>query len=470
MARSENQGLQIALILFVLLTVALAIATFGFFQSADKAQRIALQATADATKDKQALSLAVADMRILKTLMGFPEGDAMNIVQEGVTADFKLYSDTFSDNRTNYRDALTELVRVLAEANQERQQERAELDAMQVAIKKLETDNEAALKSLRDQLATATTQLTVREATLAAADAEHNQKRTELQAEIQQKADLLAQVQKETEAQVKALNERIVSMKNDFEVIHGELDAATATSFEGSDGEIQWVSPRAGTVWINIGRGDSLPKQTTFSVWGRDENDVALTSPKAKIEVTQILDEHLAEARIVDDNVADPIMPGDKIFSPAWDPGRKQSFAVAGGVDFNGDGRSDMDTLRALIQLNGGEIVAELDAEGNIVGPGITIHTRYLIQGEAPEEAGAGLENYTKMIALADDQGVELIDVYKFLDFMGWKDPNQVLTFGQGGNAQETLDPNAATRRRSSGNTSELFRRRRPATNGNSSF
>jgi len=470
MARSENQGLQIALILFVLLTVALAIATFGFFQSADKQQKVAKQATEDSAKDKQSMTQAVGELRILKALMGFPEGDAMNVVQEGATADFKLYNDTFSDNRTNYRDALSELVRVLAEANLERQNERAELDAMKVAITQLETDNAAALKGLRDQLAAATTQLTVREATLTAADTEHTDKRTALQAEIQQKSDMLAQVEKETTAAVKELNERIVKLKNDFDAKTAALEVATATTFEGSDGEIQWVSPRAGTVWINVGRGDSLPKQTTFSVWGRDENNVALTSPKAKIEVTQILDEHLAEARIIDDNIADPVMPGDKIFSPAWDPGRKQSFAIAGTIDFNGDGRSDMETLRALVQLNGGEIVAEQDAEGNIVGPGITIHTRYLIQGDAPEDAGVSLENYTSLAAMADDKGVEVIDVYKFLDFMGWKDPNQVLTFGQGGNAQDSLDPNAATRRRSSGTTSELFRRRRPATNGNSSF
>jgi len=470
MARSENQGLQIALILFVLLTVALAIATFGFFQSADKQERMAKQATADSTKDKQALSQAVAEMRLLKVLLGFPEGDSLQVVQEGAADDFTLYSDTFSDNRTNYRDALREMLRVLAEANAERQQERTELDSMKQAIVKLEADNAAALQALRDQLAASNTQRTEREASLAATDTDHNDKRIALQAEIQQKADMLAQVEKETAATVKELNERIVAMKNDFDVIEEKLDTATATTFEGSDGEIQWVSPRAGTVWINVGRGDSLPKQTTFSVWGRDENDVALTSPKAKIEVTQILDEHLAEARIIDDNIADPIMPGDKIFTPAWDPGRKQSFAIAGSVDFNGDGRSDMETLRALVQLNGGEIVAEQDAEGNVVGPGLSIHTRYLILGEAPEDAGVGLENYTTLVNAADDKGVEVIDVQKFLDFMGWKDPNQVLTFGQGGNAQETLDPNGATRRRSSGNTSELFRRRRPATNGNSSF
>ena len=93
MARSENQGLQIALILFVLLTVALAIATFGFFQSADKAQKIAEQAAADSLKDKQALSTAVADMAVYKTLMGMNEGDTLQVVQETSAADFKLYND-----------------------------------------------------------------------------------------------------------------------------------------------------------------------------------------------------------------------------------------------------------------------------------------------------------------------------------------------------------------------------------------
>ena len=79
------------------------------------------------------------------------------------------------------------------------------------------------------------------------------------------------------------------------------------------------------------------------------------------IEVTHLLSPHLAEARIVEDDLSNPLMPGDQIFSPSWEPGRAEHFALAGFIDIDGDGNSDRQRVHDLIALNGGVIDEEVD-------------------------------------------------------------------------------------------------------------
>ena len=58
----------------------------------------------------------------------------------------------------------------------------------------------------------------------------------------------------------------------------------------------------------------------------------------------------MVEARILDDKVSDPIIPGDKIFTPLWSPGEQRHFALAGLMDIDGDGHSDLEPLMNIIQ------------------------------------------------------------------------------------------------------------------------
>ena len=45
----------------------------------------------------------------------------------------------------------------------------------------------------------------------------------------------------------------------------------------------------------------------------------------------------VAEARIVEDRISDPIMPGDKVYTPVWGPGEQRRFALTGFLDVDGD-------------------------------------------------------------------------------------------------------------------------------------
>ncbi len=61
-------------------------------------------------------------------------------------------------------------------------------------------------------------------------------------------------------------------------------------------------------------------------------------SKKGGIEISRILGDHLAEARIVDDNISDPLLPGDVVHTALWTPGVREKFAFTDGMDIDGDG------------------------------------------------------------------------------------------------------------------------------------
>ena len=67
-------------------------------------------------------------------------------------------------------------------------------------------------------------------------------------------------------------------------------------SFEVADGRISYVNQN-GTVWINLGTGDSLRRQVTFSVFDSDLHDASKSKKKGSIEVTRVLGDHMAEAQ-----------------------------------------------------------------------------------------------------------------------------------------------------------------------------
>jgi hypothetical protein len=466
MARSGNQGLQIALIIFVILTIVLSLTTFLFFKQAEEAE---VKSKRDAEASQKAGADLVASLnneRELRRMMGQSEdltGHPMEKVREQFNLDMAKWATATGGAGQNYSTCMTTLIGSLGEANAERVTQRDQLATLttQVADERASherTRSEAVAQATAaaEQLATQTTAWAQRDSDQAAAAEKLKDEKTAIQ-------EQLAAAQLDFEAHMKKKQQEITATEALNEDLTEKQRALQRVTFETSDGEIRWVNQQQGIVWINLGRADNLPKQLQFSVWGRDENDVARSEHKAKIEVTDILGDHLAEARIAEDNIADPILPGDKIYTPLWQPGRQERFAVAGFIDFNKDGNSDVRMLEELIKRNGAAIDALLGEDGKITGPGMTIETRYLVLGVAPEEKAAQ-EKYSEIRKQADLLGIETITLAKFLDHMGWKDPTQVVEFGLDSDASDfnAVGREGEQRTAPGSTTSGAFRRRNP--------
>ena len=240
----------------------------------------------------------------------------------------------------------------------------------------------------------------------------------------------------------------------------------TAQKFDVPEGQILWVNQRTGMAWIDLGRADTLQRQVTFGIYPSNLTDLASVGKKASIEVTQILGDHLAEGHIFDDKMVDPVLPGDKIFTPVWTPGEKRHFAISGHIELNQSGRDDLPTLMSLITMNGGVIDSYLDDKGKVHGE-ITVKTRYFVVGDEPSDKSqpALRDGFTKMRNEAERFGVQKIDLSDLLLRMGWKNQTPVVEYGRGMNPRDfAAKSNEEVRTKSTGSVSDVFQPRNVPT------
>ncbi len=199
------------------------------------------------------------------------------------------------------------------------------------------------------------------------------------------------------------------------------------------DGQITLVDNRTGTVYINLGSADGLPERLTFSVYSPETSEVTQdTRPRGAIEVSRIVGEHLAQARITQADVLKPLRPGDRIHTPSWKPGAQQKFALAGFLDIDGDGQADNAALRLMIERAGGRVVAEIESTGDLRGE-LTDDTNFLILGQMSGAAAQPLHQASSDLeSAASRRGVKVISLDQFLDMSGHKRGSRVYQPGSG--------------------------------------
>ncbi len=223
---------------------------------------------------------------------------------------------------------------------------------------------------------------------------------------------------------------------------------------------------------INLGLADGLRPQVLFSVYDRAENSATKAQKKAGIEVTKVLEAHLAEARIVHSETANPILPGDLIYSPVWKAGQRLRFALTGFMDINGDGTNDRETVRNLILLNNGVIDAEQIDDGSVDVTKMSLQTRYLVEGELPTDkfaVEAQLQGRNRMISKAQEMGIERIPVQKLLAYLGWRSEERTVSLGRGATTEtgKAGKGGGAGQAGGGGATDGEFRKRQPPAKAN---
>ncbi|HEX3726871.1 MAG TPA: hypothetical protein VHV08_11540, partial [Pirellulales bacterium] len=92
MAARENQGLQIALIIFVILTIILIVSTFLLFRSYQDAQEKIKAITSDNDAKSKAAQLANAESEQYKSMIGAASTDKVEAVQDSTKKDIEKYS------------------------------------------------------------------------------------------------------------------------------------------------------------------------------------------------------------------------------------------------------------------------------------------------------------------------------------------------------------------------------------------
>ncbi len=423
MASRDNQTLQGVVIALVLLLILMIVGLLLINNERKKQVARATSAEQDATSQRQAASSAQAEANQYKQWMGFKEEDTQETVQKSFEEDMAKYGSTFDESVRFYSPLLQNL-------QQENHKQALSEAAAKTNVKELNEQLLALKAEMEKQFAEYQQKIKQLEEDAAAERAKFDKQRQEMIAEQNKLSEQLAAQRQEVDkarselsTAEKKQSEQLAKLDHDIAILRSnQLDPDPFA--QPADGLIRWVNQKDKKVWINIGEADHLRPQVTFNVYSGDESDALKAKSKGSIEVTKILSPHMAEARITKDIPTRPLMEGDKIYSQVWNRGRQVGFAIAGIIDLNNDGKSDMDELTRIIALNNGKVDAQPGTGGEVDGE-MTVETRFLILGKFPESSLKDAEEqqriWSKMTESADRLGIETITLDEFLTLMGWK-------------------------------------------------
>jgi hypothetical protein len=458
MAR-ESQGLQVLLIIFVMLAVILGVTTYLYNKRADEATKAAVAADAREKQAKQETADKQKECDVLKTFIGFPERSAEEIKKQ-FTEDMETYGNAkrldtdadkanagkplFDPSTLYYSRLLAGMFKVIQDRSDELIRSRALVADLETRFKNREATKDDAIAALTAGYGKLDEQVKKIEG-----DFNSNQQATSDQnvALATKVADIKSRADKEKAAAAEDVtNAKKVVAARDKEIgdMAGEINRAARHEMDAPSGEITWVSLPNKLVWINRGRADALQRQTKFTVYSAESTNAAKAVKKGEVEVVKIEGDHSAQARILDDKLADPIMAGDKVFTPLWSPGQQNHFALTGIMNLDGDGRNQINIVRGLIEQSGGVVDCELDEQGKKQGQ-ITADTRYVVVGDVPDKSSQEfMKNHGAILHDVDRYHVNIIKLPDFKQQMNYQKSSSVEHFGGATTSDVSRAANAA--------------------------
>ena len=314
-------------------------------------------------------------------------------------------------------------------------------------------------------------------ADLATTRQQHAQQLTQLNAEKDQIQGLVNKFKQDLEAknaQIDAERNRLASeSKKQQQTIDTQVERITSLlkeDFEEPSGTVINVAQGARQVWINIGSDDGLREGVSFVVLDESTLNVAEAKIKAEMVVEKVIAPHMAMARVTSQNFADPVLPGDVVYSPAWRKGRTVGFALVGLMDINGDGRDDRDSVRSVIENSGGRVDAQILPNGTQEGEmdantvKVVIGTDVKVGDNASNEQKERAQRYAKFIGEARLLGINQMNLSNLMGYLKSKDDTRTVPLGSQTNAADFAPKsNGGLTPTTEGVVSELFRQRRPA-------
>ena len=456
MAARENQGLLIAVIILVLLTLVLALAAFLGLSKAGENADSKLELERQLAHEKKLSKGYDEQAELLKALAGdfgpdvksaqgyldsinrLPSGSegADQTTLQSIADETQSILDahkkdmagiTSNGGEASWRQRNRDLIAIVAKKNSElniqlkKSQDISKKAASEISAAKEENKAlQVNLDKTLEKLAEAEKLRLANEAELASelenANASNEKVNNDLAALKQVSAENI-QAAKNIQDQLVAEN---TSLKN-------RINDLTREDFDRADGKIVNVSAGLRTVYINLGSADGLTNNQTFAVYDQEITNFEKDRHKAKVEVTKVF-QYSSEARITDEDPNSPILSGDHVLTATWDPGYSVPIALAGVFDLDGDIYDDTEKLIQMIKRNGGEVVAWHDQDGVVQGK-LDSSVRYLVVGDAPVSDGnsrPGAANASAIVIamqqLQEDakaNTIELIDLQKLLNRMG---------------------------------------------------
>ncbi len=492
----NTNALQIAVIFCVIIIIGLIIGLVVVNQGNDERKAAQKSAEDKAKSAQQEMQTAKQEALQLRTMIGHKDDIDLQSMEQQFETDMNRALKVSDSPTKNYRNAIANLQSLLVKKNEELVKFTTENTELKAELGSLHNQYEEVKKKIGESRDKALADFLSEKDALAKTTEQH---REAVVVQTQEKEQVRADAEKQvkafqTQAEEAVLKERKSNLVN--KGLTDQLSDLKREIFDQPDGKILSVNQQDGTVVVNVGKGDGLRTRMTFSVYrptitglsfgaDHEENETnicdickrskANTATKASIEIIELLaDPHKARARILDDMLTDPIVPGDVIHTPIWKPGQIQRFALGAGMRVQGLGRrdgrsttgSDLDRIMQLIKDNGGNVdayISEGDEEhqkGDIVGK-ITQDTTFIVLGSVTDEDNqdqAIMKAQAEMLEEADSMAVKRISLGQLLSMMGWKNVTPIRGFGNS-LIESDLEMKTEWRPNSTGGVTSLYKK-----------
>lgn len=448
-------------IFFFLTTVILGITTYVYVKDAGTKGTELIQRSTETQNLQSAVRKADENVQAMKTAMGAPYEqiyDPATPTNANTVVGYfnqKLAELGGEHRGANGLDTLDKLRTALNTAIADRDNIKATLEKTNTELLALKDQYQKTADSSEDNYKKAKSDLTAEQTRFKEQVDQKEQEITTLRNDYNQANTELQQEKDGREAERKKAAEDIQKLIANIERLRRQLLDTTRQTFDQPQGKIVRVDSSTDLVWIDLGERDFLRPRISFSVYAKDVPGVARgpQDVKGKIEVTRILNQTTAEARIVYDDFKRPITQGDLIYTPLWKPGRVEVFSIIGLIDLDGDGRSDRETLHQILAVNNAKFDNEIndkgepvDANGNVLSDEeaghITEKTKFLILGDIPDlstlvnddekAAAEAIQKHLKRLREeAIINGVDIIELNEFLSYVGYQPKRRLFQKGQ---------------------------------------
>jgi hypothetical protein len=348
----------------------------------------------------------------------------------------------------------------------------AERDAARAAAKKATDQLKEERKAFDDKLAALTKQNEVDMSRYLKTIADLRQEISDLSARNEAVVKTAAAEKKQYEdalaksgTRIKGLSEQSETIRQKYEELKNKGQDIAPKGYQ-SEWRIVSISPTGENVYINLGSGDRVQPQVTFSIHSPGPDGLPVAESKGSLEVVNVVGEHLSQAKLlqVKDRNRDPVLKGDILFNPTWSPSQRKHVALAGYMDLAGTGQDGMQELIRNLEKQNVVVDAYVDLRDNTLkGKGITTQTDYLILGEQfPEPRGEGSEQQRetlrkreeetgKLQKQAKENGVPVISLRKYLDTIGYRLPRSPRELGGGNREPSAADQGGAPKKEDKG-------------------
>ncbi len=446
----RNSGVVITNIVFMILALILGVVSYFLFNNvSEKKQEIAYaqKALQDAKSENSSMT---SDFTELKKKLGYEEVADARQLDETMRADVEKALGK-SELNTSYRDVVVLLGDNL-------RQKKAELEsgfkfqleeAARVSLsEKNKTDNQA-------------NEFKTQEGTLSSEHKEAMARATKSKNELQESFDEQTQelnalkeetkkeiaVAKQETADFRESKERLSVINND---LRDQVEKLSNASYVMADAEVTYADQNLRLVRLNVGSRDGVRPLTTFRVFNPGTLDMTDATAKGSVQVVRAIGDHVCEAKILEDEMSNPVREGDLVYTPLWRPGEVMRFALGFRLDKNKDGRSDLDEITTIIRSAGAEVAAYFDDEGNIQNGdkiGSDIYA-YVSSGKSTDEIldkDHSIDDATKEKILREetdllkklkDLDIPIIELDVFLDKIGYKETAGISRYREEGGVE----------------------------------